>query len=102
MQNERITKDARGEDLWLHAKDIPGSHVIVRDYREGDRETLVQALRLAAFYSKGKGNGVQVDYTLRKYVKKPGGAPPGFVNYTHQSSAVVTVTAGQILAMEEQ
>ena len=102
MQNERLTKDARGEDLWLHARDIPGSHVIVRDYREGDRETLAQALRLAAFYSKGKGNGVQVDYTLRKYVKKPGGAPPGFVNYTHQSSAVVTVTAGQILAMEEQ
>lgn len=102
MQNERITREARGEDLWLHAKDIPGSHVIVKDHREGDRETLLQALRLAAFYSRGQGNGVQVDYTLRKYVKKPGGAPPGFVNYTHQSSAVVTVTAGQILAMEEQ
>ena len=101
MQNERLTRDARGEDLWLHAKDIPGSHVIVRDYREGDEETLRQALRLAAYYSRGKGRGVQVDYTLRKYVKKPGGAPPGFVNYTHQSSAVVTVTDGQILAIEE-
>lgn len=98
-QNDRVTGAARGSDTWLHAKDMPGSHVIIR----GDSvsaDTLAMALKLAAWYSKGKGAGVPVDYTLRKHVKKPGGAPAGFVIYTNQKTVMVSVTEGEIAAMK--
>ncbi|MBE5787597.1 MAG: DUF814 domain-containing protein, partial [Clostridiales bacterium] len=94
-QNDRITGAARGNDTWLHAKDMPGSHVIIRA-EEPAPETLMMALKLAAWYSKGKGISVPVDYTLRKFVKKPGGAAPGFVIYTHQKTVVVSATEGEI------
>ena len=58
------------------------------------------ALRLAAWFSKGKGAAVPVDYTLRKHVKKPGGAPAGFVIYTHQKTVTVSVTEGEIAAIK--
>ena len=96
-QNDRITGAARGNDTWLHAKDMPGSHVIIRA-EEPAPETLMMALKLAAWYSKGKGISVPVDYTLRKFVKKPGGAAPGFVIYTHQKTVVVSATEGEIAA----
>ncbi len=102
MQNERITREAAGEDLWLHAKDIPGSHVVIQGYREGDAAALEQALLLAAFYSSGKGEKVPVDYTLRKHVKKPGGSPAGFVRYTNQKTVTVTAPPGRILEMREE
>ncbi|MEI3429438.1 MAG: NFACT RNA binding domain-containing protein [Christensenellales bacterium] len=79
LQNERLTLSARGEDIWLHAKDMPGSHVIIRaEGREVSDDTLLTAARLAAFYSKARGVAVPVDYTLRKFVKKPSGAPGRF------------------------
>jgi predicted ribosome quality control (RQC) complex YloA/Tae2 family protein len=58
------------------------------------------ALRLAAWFSKGKGVSVPVDYTLRKHVKKPGGSPAGFVIYTNQKTAVVSATEGEITAIK--
>lgn len=100
-QNERLTASARGGDLWLHAKDMPGSHVIVRcDGQEAPQKTLECALRLAAFYSKARGNAVPVDYTLRKHVKKPSGAAPGYVIYTHQKTVMVTCAEHDIAQIQ--
>ena len=98
-QNDRVTGAAKGSDTWLHAKDMPGSHVIVKS-EHPSADTLAMALRLAAWYSKGKGVSVPVDYTLRKHVKKPGGSPAGFVIYTNQKTVVVSATEGEIAAMK--
>ena len=84
-QNEELTfKVAAGDDMWFHAKNMPGSHVIVKT--EGETElpdrTYEEAARLAAYYSAGKGSPkVEIDYTLRRNLKKPPKAKPGFVIY---------------------
>ena len=84
LQNDRLTATAQPDEVWLHAKDMPGSHVIIVGPGPDDA-TIAYAARLAAANSKGRGSSrVPVDYTLRRYVKKPGGAKPGFVIYTHQ------------------
>ena len=88
LQNDKLTATAEPDEWWLHAKDRPGSHVIVAS-AEPDEETLHMAARLAARYSKGAGAGkVPVDMTRRRYVKKPSGAKPGFVIYTHQQTVL--------------
>lgn len=85
FQNEELTfKVAAADDMWFHAKNMPGSHVIVKT--EGDTElpdrTYEEAARLAAHYSAGKGSPkVEIDYTLRRNLKKPPKAKPGFVIY---------------------
>ena len=90
MQNDQLTRTAEPSDTWLHVKDMPGSHVIVCA-RQPAPDTLRLAAQLAAYFSKGKNSSqVPVDYTLRKYVKKPSGTKPGFVIYTHQSTLYVT------------
>ncbi len=100
-QNEELTQSANSTDLWLHAKDMPGSHVIVR-HNNPDDTTLREAALLAAFYSKGKQSSqVLVDYTLRKYVKKPSGSKPGFVNYTHQKTIYVTPTTDAVQVLQQ-
>ncbi len=89
-QNDRLTQDAAGNDTWMHVKDVPGSHVIVRAENPGNA-TLSEAAKLAAHHSRAQQSGlVPVDITLRKYVKKPSGAKPGFVIYTHQRTVYVT------------
>lgn len=82
LQNDYLSlKFANKFDLWLHTKNIPGSHVIIKA-TEVDDETLEQAAIIAAFYSKGKnGSKIPVDYTLVKNLKKPNGAKPGMVIY---------------------
>ncbi len=91
VQNERLLKEAQGNDLWLHAKDIPGSHVLVSTGgKPVSDETLALALKLAAFYSKGRGHAVPVNYTLRKYVKKPAGTPQGYVTFTGERAVVAS------------
>ena len=100
-QNDRVTGSAKGGETWLHAKDMPGSHVVVHSDRPSE-EAMSAALRLAAWYSKGKGVSVPVDYTLRKYVKKPGGAAPGFVIYTNQKTVIVSVSEGEIEAISRK
>ncbi len=90
-QNDRLTLGARGEEMWLHAKDMPGSHVLIRQEGEIPPATLRQAALLAAWYSKGQRSSlVPVDYTRRKYVKKPSGAAPGKMIYTHHKTAYMT------------
>jgi predicted ribosome quality control (RQC) complex YloA/Tae2 family protein len=101
LQNDALTMSARPNETWLHAKDIPGSHVIVVSEHPNE-DTLREAALLAAFYSKSSASsGVPVDYTLRRYVKKPSGAKPGFVIYTHQRTLYVTPTAEAVAAIRK-
>ncbi|MBQ8972958.1 MAG: NFACT family protein, partial [Clostridia bacterium] len=89
LQNEKLTLSAQPDEVWLHAKDMPGSHVIIVGANPSE-QTILEAARYAAAYSKGAASSrVPVDYTLRRYVKKPGGSKPGFVIYTHQKTLYV-------------
>lgn len=90
-QNEYLTNRlAHPSDTWLHTKDMPGSHVVIRGSAFGDA-TLHEASQLAAYYSQGKSSSlVPVDYTLIRHVRKPNGAKPGFVIYDHQKTLFVT------------
>ena len=90
LQNERLTMGARGDELWLHAQKMPGSHVLVHA-ADVPETTLEEAAMLAAYYSKGvRSAQVPIDATLRRYIKKPGGTPAGFVIYTHQRTLYIT------------
>jgi predicted ribosome quality control (RQC) complex YloA/Tae2 family protein len=90
-QNEYLTNRlAQPGDMWLHTKDIPGSHVVIRSDRFGD-QTLHEAAQLAAYFSQARFSSlVPVDYTLIRHVRKPNGAKPGFVIYDHQKTLYVT------------
>ena len=97
VQNDRLTLGAKPDEMWLHAKDMPGSHVIIQAEGDIPEQTLREAAQLAAWYSKGQRSSmVPIDYTRRKYVKKPGGAAPGKVIYTHQKTAYMTVDESDI------
>ena len=92
-QNDILTlKTAKATDIWLHTKDIAGSHVIIRTGGQAPSEkTIFEAAQLAAFHSKGKsGSGVPVDYVAVKFVKKPAGAKPGMVIFTNNKTLYVT------------
>lgn len=91
-QNDYVTfKLGRGKDLWFHAKNIPGSHVILKTTLPQPREEdILMAASLAAGYSKGKNSDrVAVDCAEKHLVKKPSGAKPGFVIYTGQKTLYV-------------
>lgn len=106
IQNDELTlKFAENSDLWLHTKNIPGSHVIIKmnGAQSVPDSTLLEAASLAAFYSKAKNSGnVPVDYALKKYVKKPGGAKPGMVIYEHNKTIYVTPEEDFILSINKQ
>ncbi len=92
LQNEELTFHfANGGDWWFHAKKTPGSHVIVKTGgQELPDRTFEEAGRLAAHYSQARGSEkAEVDYVLRKEVKKPKGAKPGFVVYYTNYSMVI-------------
>ena len=101
-QNDELTlRTAKPNEWWLHAKDIPGSHAIVRTESEMPRDVLAAAAAMCAYYSKARsGENVPVDYTRRKYVKKPSGARPGAVIYTNQSTIYVTPDAFSMKRIE--
>ena len=85
-QNDRLTaKDAEKWDIWLHTQRIHGSHVILcTGGAQPDEQSLQEAASLAAYFSQAQdGTKVPVDYAPVKFVKKPAGSPPGFVNYTN-------------------
>lgn len=96
-QNEYLTNRlAHPGDTWLHTKDIPGSHVVIRSPEFGE-PTLNEAAMLAAYFSQAKESSrVPVDYTLIRHVRKPSGAKPGFVIYDHQKTLFVTPDPEQI------
>jgi len=92
-QNDILTlKTASSSDIWLHTKNIPGSHVIIRgEGREISETAILEAAIIAARHSKARtSSNVNVDYTKVKYVKKPAGAKPGMVIYTHYRTLTVT------------
>lgn len=95
-QNDLLTfKKAHADDIWLHTKDIPGSHVILQTgTTEPTATALTAAAQLAAYFSKAQhSSSVPIDYTRRRYVKKPSGAKPGFVTYDKQRTIYVTPDA---------
>ena len=93
LQNDYLTFQlATGNDWWFHAKGVPGSHVLVRTNGETDMpdRTFEEAGRLAAYYSKNRGQDkVEIDYIQKKHVKKPGSAKPGFVVYYTNYSLMI-------------
>ena len=92
FQNDELTfKFASGNDWWFHAKGTAGSHVILKsEGREIPDRAFEEAGRLAAYYSKNRGNEkAEIDYVEKKHVKKPGGAKPGFVVYYTNYSLVI-------------
>lgn len=92
LQNDYLTiKFAGPNDIWLHTKEIPGSHVIIKTGGKPlDDETLAEAANLAAFYSKAKNSTkVPVDYTPRRNVRKPNGSKPGMVIYENNKTVYI-------------
>ncbi|MFV0363206.1 MAG: NFACT family protein [Suipraeoptans sp.] len=85
LQNEHISFDlAKGNDWWFHVKDAPGSHVVVINNTDDEitDKTFEEAAKLAAYYSsRRESDKIEVDYTLKKNLKKPKGTKPGFVVY---------------------
>ena len=99
-QNEQLTfKTANAQDLWLHARDVPGAHVIIRnDGRRIKDELIAEAAAVTAWYSARRSETrVQVDYTRVKYLRAIKGAGPGMVTYRNESTIVVQPAAEAIL-----
>ena len=103
LQNEELTfKMARKEELWFHAKDIPGSHVVISGNLNPSDEVKTDAAELAAYFSKGRlSNLVQVDMIEVKKLNKPTGGKPGFVTYTGQKTLRVTPDPEKIASMKK-
>ncbi|MQQ29508.1 Rqc2 family fibronectin-binding protein PavA [Streptococcus mitis] len=103
LQNEELTfKMARKEELWFHAKDIPGSHVVISGNLDPSDEIKTDAAELAAYFSQGRlSNLVQVDMIEVKKLNKPTGGKPGFVTYTGQKTLRVTPDPEKIASMKK-
>ncbi|MFD9624379.1 Rqc2 family fibronectin-binding protein [Peribacillus muralis] len=101
-QNDYLTnKFARRDEIWLHTKDIPGSHVVIRNESPSE-ETIKEAAVLAAFFSKAKqSSSVPVDFTQVRHVKKPNGSKPGFVIYEQQQTVYITPDADTVIRLKE-
>lgn len=102
-QNDMLTLKLAGpRDIWMHTKEIPGSHVIIKA-EDPPKQTLYEGALLAAYYSKGRGGeNIPVDYTEKRYVKKPSGAKPGMVIYTTNRTAYVTPEPAEIKAIKQK
>ncbi len=104
LQNDELTfKMAKKDELWFHAKDIPGSHVVITGNLQPSDEVKTDAAELAAYFSKARlSNLVQVDMIEIKKLNKPTGGKPGFVTYTGQKTLRVTPDAEKIKSMKIQ
>ncbi|MBM4763989.1 NFACT RNA binding domain-containing protein [Bacillus sp. B15-48] len=102
-QNDHLTnKAAARDDIWLHTKDIPGSHVVIRS-KEPSEKTILEAAALAAYFSKARASSsVPVDFTKVRHVKKPAGTKPGFVIYEQQQTIYVTPEEDLVLRLKEK
>ncbi|MBU3189136.1 NFACT family protein [Clostridium bowmanii] len=102
IQNDFLTlKLANKNDTWLHTKEIPGSHVIIKNFGDIPETTLLEAGNLSAFYSKSKNSSsVPVDYTQVKNVKKPSGAKPGMVIYSTNKTMYITPVESNLERVE--
>ena len=102
LQNDELTfKMAKKDELWFHAKDIPGSHVVITGNLQPSDEVKTDAAELAAYFSKARlSNLVQVDMIEIKKLNKPTGGKPGFVTYTGQKTLRVTPDEEKIKSMK--
>ncbi|WP_042471782.1 Rqc2 family fibronectin-binding protein [Bacillus ndiopicus] len=102
-QNDFLTfKLAKKSDIWLHTKDIPGSHVVIHS-ESPDETTLHEAAMLSAYFSKAReSSSVPVDYTEIRQVKKPNGLKPGFVIYFEQKTLYVTPDEELVLKLKKK
>ena len=102
LQNDELTfKMAKKEELWFHAKDIPGSHVVITGNLHPSDDVKTDAAELAAYFSKARlSNLVQVDMIEVKKLNKPTGGKPGFVTYTGQKTLRVTPDEVKIKSMK--
>ncbi|MFT8871414.1 MAG: NFACT RNA binding domain-containing protein [Sporolactobacillus sp.] len=102
-QNDYLTTKLAGrDDVWLHTKNIPGSHVVIKSAAPSEA-VLREAAGLAAFFSKSRmSSSVPVDYTTIKYVKKPSGAKPGFVIYTDNRTIYVTPEEALVMKLKKK
>ncbi|EOE6410525.1 fibronectin-binding protein EfbA [Enterococcus hirae] len=102
LQNDQLSlKTAKKTDYWLHAKNIPGSHVIVKSDQPSD-ETITEAAELAAYFSKYRHSAqVPVDLVQVKHLRKPNGAKPGYVIYENQKTIIVTPEEEKINKMKQ-
>lgn len=103
LQNDQLTlKTARKTDYWLHTKDIPGSHVIIKTAHPSE-ETILEAAEIAAYYSKYRHSArVPVDLVQVKYIRKPNGSKPGYVIYENQTTYFVTPEEERIQRLKER
>ncbi len=105
-QNDELTfKIATGNDWWFHAKDMPGSHVILRTNGQDEPpiKAFEEAASLAAYFSKGKNaDKVEVDYTRKKNIKKPAKSKPGFVVYYTNYSIMASSSIEGIRCADEK
>ncbi len=103
LQNDRLTLHAKGEEIWLHAQGMPGSHVIIKTEQEPSEEALLKAAKLAAYFSRGRNHPMlPVDWTRRKHVKKAAGSPSGFVTYTRFQTVIIGLTPEDIAAIQKE
>lgn len=102
LQNDQLSlKTAKKTDYWLHAKNIPGSHVIIKSDQPSD-ETITEAAELAAYFSKYRHSAqVSVDLVQVKHLRKPNGAKPGYVIYENQKTIIVTPEEEKINKMKQ-
>ena len=102
LQNDELTfKMAKRDELWFHAKDIPGSHVVITGNLQPSDEVKTDAAELAAYFSKARlSNLVQVDMIETRKLNKPTGGKPGFVTYTGQKTLRVTPDEEKIRSMK--
>ena len=102
LQNDELTfKIAKKDELWFHAKDIPGSHVVITGNLQPSDEVKTDAAELAAYFSKARlSNLVQVDMIETRKLNKPTGGKPGFVTYTGQKTLRVTPDEEKIKGMK--
>ena len=102
LQNDELTfKIAKKDELWFHAKDIPGSHVVITGNLQPSDEVKTDAAELAAYFSKARlSNLVQVDMIETRKLNKPTGGKPGFVTYTGQKTLRVTTDEEKIKSMK--
>ncbi|MGL5331012.1 MAG: Rqc2 family fibronectin-binding protein [Peptostreptococcaceae bacterium] len=102
-QNDHLTlRIADPEDVWMHTKNIPGSHVIIKCAgKEVSEQTIYEGAMLAAYFSKSKMSAqVPVDYTKKRHVKKPSGSKPGMVIYETNSTMYVTPTEEMVASLK--
>ncbi|RXK18921.1 NFACT family protein [Macrococcus sp. DPC7161] len=103
LQNEYVThKLARKDYIWFHAKDMPGSHVVIM-HDDPTQGTIEDAAIIASYFSKAQeGAKTEVDFTEIKNVHKPSGSKPGFVNYFEQQTVNVIPDAAYVQSLREK